>query len=192
MKQSKTYRLVVTAMLIAIATVLNQFAVVQLPFGGGVTIFSQVPIITIGYLFGPLWGLFGGFIFSVFQVLFGLSNFAYVKGIVSYLVLIFFDYLIPYTILGIGAIFKGKFKKESVELTLGTLLVCALRFLCHFISGATIWGDYTNGNSVGAVLAYSATYNGGYMLAETIVTIIGILALSKFFFPRLDENGVLK
>ena len=192
MKSNKTYRLVVTAMLIAIATVLNQFAVVQLPVGGGVTIFSQVPIITLGVIFGPTWGLFSGFVFSLFQVLFGLSNFSYVKGAVSFIVLVIFDYLIPYSILGLGDMFKGKFKRRSLELTLGTLVVCFIRFLCHFISGATIWADRANGNSLGAILFYSFTYNGSYMLPETIITIIGILALNKFLFPRIDENGVIK
>ncbi len=192
MKNSKTYRLVVTAMLIAIATVLNQFAVVQLPVGGGVTIFSQVPIIALGVIFGPSWGLFSGFVFSLFQILFGLSNFSYVKGALSFVVLVLFDYVIPYTFLGFGDIFKGSFKNRSVELTLGTILVCFVRFLCHFISGATIWADWANGNSLDAILIYSLTYNGSYMLPETIITVIGILALNKFLFPRLDENGVLK
>mgnify|MGYP003316780567 FL=1 len=106
--------------------------------------------------------------------------------------MILFDYLLAYTALGLGGIFKGKFKNSYIDLTLGTILVCAFRLLCHFISGATIWANYTNGSSLGAVLTYSITYNAGYMIPETIITIVGILALNKFLFPRLDNNGVLK
>ncbi len=192
MRSNKTYKLVVAAMLIAIATILNEFAVVHLPYGGGVTIFSQVPIIAISWVFGPLWGLLSGFVMSLFQLLFGLSNLSYVKGFESYIILILCDYLLPYTTLGVAGIFKNKFKNSYLELIVGTLFVCFDRLLYHFISGITVWADYTNGNDMGAVMTYSLTYNAGYMIPETIVTIIGILALNRFLFPRLDSNGVLK
>ncbi|MBQ0135943.1 MAG: energy-coupled thiamine transporter ThiT [Oscillospiraceae bacterium] len=192
MKSNKTYKLVVTAMLIALATILNQFAVIQLPVGGGVTVFSQVPIITAGVMFGPLWGLFSGFVFSLLQLLFGLANFSYVKGAVSFIVLALFDYIFPYTILGLGDMFKEKLKNRNIELVLGTIIVCLIRFLCHFISGATVWAEWSGGQSVRAILIYSFTYNGSYMLPETIITVIGILALNKFLFPRLDKNGMIK
>ena len=192
MKKNSTYKLVVAAMLVAIATVLNQFAVLQLPYGGGVTIFSQVPIIAISWIFGPAWGLISGFVMSLFQLLFGLSNLSYVKGISSYLIVILCDYILPYTLLGLGGIFKDKLRSNYLSLSLGTVLVCVLRLLCHFISGVTVWADYTNGNNFGAVALFSLTYNGGYMLPETIITIIGVSALYKFLFPRLDKNGAIK
>ena len=91
MKNNKTYRLVVTAMLIAIATVLNEFAVVQLPYGGGVTIFSQVPIIALGYIFGPAWGLLSGFVMSLIQLLFGLPHLSIAKTFSSYFMLVFLN-----------------------------------------------------------------------------------------------------
>lgn len=192
MKSNKTYRLVVTAMLIAIATVLNEFAVVQLPYGGGVTIFSQVPIIALGYIFGPAWGLLSGFVMSLIQLLFGLPHLSITKTFSAYLIFAFFDYIFAYTALGLGGVFKGKFKSSYIDLSVGTVLVCMLRLLCHFVSGVTIWSEYANSDAVGAIVAYSITYNAGYMIPEMIITIIGILALNKFLFPRLDKNGVIK
>lgn len=194
MKKNTTYRLVVSAILIALATILNEVATFESPFlqGGGVTIFSQVPVIALGYIFGVPWGLASGFVFSCIQILFGLGNFAYVKGFGAYLILVVFDYVLPYTLLGLGGIFKNKIKNQYAALSIGTVMVCVIRFLCHFISGATIWADWTDGAAMGPILAYSATYNAGYMIPETIITVIGILALLKFFFPRLDENGMLK
>lgn len=190
----RTYKLVMAALMVAIATVLNEFAKFDSPFlhGGSVTVFSQVPIISMGYIFGPAWGLATGFTFSLLQVVFGLSSFSYVKGIVAYIVLALFDYIVPYTLLGLGGIFKGKFKNTSLELTAGTLMVCVIRFLCHFGTGITIWGEWTEGKAVKEVLAYSLSYNAGYMIPETIITLVGILALGKFLFPHLDEDGMLK
>lgn len=194
MKTNKTYRLVVTAVLIALSTILNEFATFSSPFlyGGGVTVMSQVPIIALGYIFGPSWGLVSGFTMSLVQLLCGLSNFSYVKGIGAYLLCALFDYIVPYTILGLGGIFKGKFKNSAVELTVGTVMVCAIRLLCHFITGVTIWADYTSGQAMSAIFSYSIAYNAGYMIPETIITVIGILALNKFLFPRLKDDGTLK
>ena len=67
--------------------------------------------------------------------------------------------------------FKNKIKNETVAFGLGAGLACVLRFICHFISGVTIWADYTNG-WVGAWI-YSLTYNGSYMLPELIITVVG-------------------
>ncbi len=192
MKKNNTYKLVVTAMLVAIATVLNEFAVVRLPYGGGVTIFSQVPVIALSCIFGPSWGLTSGFSMSLLQILFGLKNISYAKTFLDYLIIILFDYILPYSLLGLGGVFKDKIKNSYLSLSIGTILVCALRLLCHFISGVTVWADYTNGSSFGAVVAFSISYNAAYMIPETIVSLIGILALNKFLFPRLDKNGALK
>ena len=194
MTNNKTYRLVVTAMLIAIATILNEFATFESPFlhGGGVTVFSQVPVITLSYIFGVRWGLVSGFTMSIIQLMFGLENLAYVQGIDGYLILILADYILPYTLLGLGGIFKGKIKNTDLALTAGTVLVCVIRFVCHFVSGVTIWGDWTQQNAMSAVFSYSLTYNAGYMIPETIITVIGILALNKFLFPRLNKDGMLK
>lgn len=194
MKENKTYRLVVTAMLIAIATVLNEFASFESPFlyGGGVTVFSQVPVIALSYIFGVRWGIISGFTMSVIQLLFGLSNLAYVQGFSSYLILILADYILPYTLLGLGGVFKNTVKNQDLALTAGTTLVCIIRFICHFISGVTIWGDWTQQNAMAAVFGYSFTYNAGYMIPETLISIIGILALNKFLFPKLNKDGTIK
>lgn len=194
MTQNKTYRLVVTAMLIAIATVLNEFATFESPFlhGGGVTVFSQVPIIALSYIFGVRWGIISGFTMSVIQLMFGLSNLAYVQGIDGYLILILADYILPYTLLGLGGVFKEKIKNQDAALTLGTVSVCLIRFVCHFVSGVTIWGDWTQQNAMSAVFGYSLAYNAGYMIPETLITVIGILALNKFLFPRLNKDGTLR
>lgn len=181
MKMSgNTLRLTETALMIALATVLNQFAVIQFPFGGSVTLFSQVPIIILSYRYGIKWGLFSGFVMSILQMLFGLNNFSYVNGIAAYTILVLADYLFPYTLLGLGGIFKGLFSRCTTSLALGAILVSVIRFICHFISGVTIWASWTDNNSIGGIIKYSIVYNGSYMLPELIITVIGVMVIGRF------------
>ena len=56
-------------------------------------------------------------------------------------------------------------------------MVCAIRYISHFISGATIWTEYAPDTAIKAVLAYSASYNATYMVPETIISVIGICAV---------------
>lgn len=68
MTKTNTKRLVETAMLLAVATVLtiiSGYIPFQLPFGGSITIVSMLPIVMIAYRYGTKWGLFSGFIFAL-------------------------------------------------------------------------------------------------------------------------------
>ena len=58
----RTKKLVVSAMLIAVAAVLSIFQPFQLPFGGGITIASMMPIVLIAYCYGTPWGLLSALI----------------------------------------------------------------------------------------------------------------------------------
>ena len=44
------------AMMIALGTILSYFTIFSLPMGGNITVFSQVPLILIGYRHGWKWG----------------------------------------------------------------------------------------------------------------------------------------
>ncbi len=66
-------------------------------------------------------------------------------------------------------------------------MVCAIRYISHFISGATIWTEYAPDTAIKAVLAYSASYNATYMIPETVISVIGIcavIALLSRFAPK--------
>ena len=178
-KKEKIRRLVESALMLALSTILAEFAVAKLPFGGSVTIFSQVPMVFISYRYGIKWGAFTGLCMGVIQMLFGMGNFAYVSGVVAYLILIFADYIIAFGALGFGGMFKNKIKNPVVALGLGGAVVSAIRFVCHFISGVTIWGDYADGAQ--SVWEYSLTYNAGYMVPELIITVVGCVVLASVF-----------
>lgn len=189
-KKQKIRRIAETAVMMALATILSELAVFKLPYGGSVTLFSQVPMIVISYRYGVKWGLFSGIVSGAIQMLLGLNNFSYVSGIVAYLILIFADYIIAFGSLGLGGLLKNKIKNQALALAVGGGIVSVIRFLCHFISGVTIWGDYSNG-SMGAVW-YSLTYNGGYMLPELIITVIGCVVIGCMFDLTGNEIRVRK
>lgn len=173
-----TRKLTETAIMLALAVLLSYVTVFQAPMGGSITAFSQVPIVLIGYRYGFKWGAGTGVIYGVLEMLLqGLGNFAYVKGFAAYLILILADYVVAFMVLGIGgAIFRKVIKNQTLALALGGAVASLLRFICHFISGVTIWGEYADGWK--SVWAYSFGYNGFYMLFEGILTVIGVVVLS--------------
>ena len=114
-KKQKIIRLVETAIMLALATILSELPVIEFPFGGSVTIFSQVPMVVVAYRYGLKWGVFSGLSMGVIQMLFGLGNFAYVSGIVAYLILILADYIIAFGALGLSGMFKNKVKNNYLR-----------------------------------------------------------------------------
>ncbi len=190
-----TRKLTETAIMLALAVLLSYVTVFQAPMGGSITAFSQVPIVIIGYRYGFKWGAGTGVIYGVLEMLLqGLGNFAYVKGFVAYLILILADYVVAFACLGIGgALFRKVIKNQTLALALGGAVASLLRFVCHFISGVTIWGEYADGWK--SVWAYSFGYNGYYMLFEGILTVIGVVVLSlvlDFNSPNLIRKRKVK
>lgn len=177
-KKNNVKRLVVSAMFIAISIALNELLKFDLAFiqGGSVTAFSMVPIALIGWVWGAKWGFVTGATMGLLDMLIGgLSNFSWVSGILAYITLILFDYVVAYGCAGLAGIFRNKIKNNAVAFALGAALACFLRFICHFVTGITIWADYSE--NIWAVIIGSVTYNGAYMLPELIITIIGCIAV---------------
>ena len=168
-----TRRLVESAVMIAIGTVLSMFPFsAPWAFGGGVTICSMLPLVIIAHRYGTKWGLFTAFVYSVLQLILGVSNvqFAAGYGFVLAVGVLLLDYILAFTVIGLSACFNGVIKDHLVSIVVGIVFTFALRFVCHFLSGWIIWGVITP-NEMGLVAPlYSLIYNGGYMLPETIIT----------------------
>ena len=119
----------------------------------------------------------------------GLGNFAYVKGFGAYLILIFFDYVLAFAVLGIGGgLFSKKPENQPLAIGIGAAVASLLRFICHFISGVTIWGEYADGWK--SVWSYSFGYNGFYMLFEGIISVIGVVAIA--FALNLKSASIIR
>lgn len=192
----KTLRLVTSGVLIGLATVLSVIKVFALPFGGSVTLFSMVPILVLGYMYGVKWGLLSGGVYGLLQMILGATMsqaFAGLSGF-SIVIMALLDYIVAYVVVGMSGMFKGRLKNHTVAFALGSTVAVLLRLICHFLSGWILWGSYASsyfeemnnsfGNYMlssfdGQLLAalYSLVYNASYMLPELVMSVIGVVAL---------------
>lgn len=173
MKNKTVRALVESAVMVALATVLSRIEIVDLPYGGSVTIASMLPIAIIAYRHGLGWGLGAGLVHGVIQQLFGLNNLQWVSGWQSVLAVILLDYIVAFAVVGLAGVFRKAVKNQATALTLGCVLVCVLRYICHVISGATVWAGLSIPTQ--AALGYSFIYNATYMLPETIILVVAAL-----------------
>ena len=168
-KRITTLQLVESALMIAVATVCSMVKI-DLPFGGGVTILSMLPLVMISHRYGWKWGVLVAFVYSLGQMLLGLDNVAYADSFLMGAGIVLLDYVIAYTVIGLSGIFG----KERWSVAAGIALTFTLRFLCHYVSGAWIWGVWMPeefmGMKMGSPWFYSALYNGWYMLFELVAT----------------------
>lgn len=191
--QATVLKLAETGILLALSIVLFEFIpVFSLPYGGSVTLCAQLPIVILGYRHGVKWGFFAGFALSLIQLMFGLGNFAWVTGITAYIILTFADYIIAFTALGLGGMFKKVIKNQALSITAGAIVVSSIRFLCHIVSGATIWGSYMPEDMYANVWTYSFFYNATYMIPEIILTAIGAFIIGSIFELRGQNVTMLK
>lgn len=175
-KTKKTGTLVECSVLIAMAFVLSFIKIIDMPYGGAVTAASMLPIIIAGYRNGLKWGLITSFTYSILQLLTGLSNVSYATSTTAMIAIILLDYIVAFTVLGLLGVVK-KNKHQTGALVLGTLIVCLLRYLCHFITGCTVWAGVSIPTADGAL--YSLVYNGAYMIPETVVTVYVMALVSN-------------
>ena len=147
----KTKRLITTAMLIAIGTVLSLLQVIKLPFGGAVTFASMVPIVIAGYMYGVKWGLVSGFVYAIIQMLTGMDTISafFLPGESQMLIhkaisICIIDYLLAFSVLGFSGIFKGRLKNRALEICLGAVVATALRYIMHIISGVIFFGSWAS------------------------------------------------
>ena len=77
---------------------------------------------------------------------------------------------------GLACAIAKPFKNRLVGVAVGTAAVCGIRFLCSFLSGVLIWGNLSDGLPA---WTYSLTYNGSYMLPETILTTVAAVLIYK-------------
>lgn len=178
------------SLMIALATVLSTFPLFEMPYGGSITLASFVPIVVIAYRHGIKTGLGTASVAAVIQMLLGLKNFSYFTTWQSIVALAIFDYVIAFAVFGLCGIFRKTFKNQSLSIVTGALLASVIRYICHVISGATIWAGLSIPTE--AALLYSLSYNATYMIPETIILVLcaGYLASALDF--RTKELRRLK
>ena len=181
--QKRTVRLTESAIMLAFATVLSLVTILKMPYGGSVTACSALPLLLIAYRYGTRWGLFTAGVYGLLQMLIGMKNVMYFTTPLSIAAVIVLDYLLAFAVLGLGGVFRKCCRRQADALVLGGLLACVLRYICHTVSGCTIWAGLSIPNE--QALLYSLAYNATYMIPETIVTLLGAALIGQM----LDFRG---
>ena len=217
-KKQMAERLTLSALMIALGTFVSFLCSliplpwVNFPFGGGITLASMLPVVLIAYMYGTKWGLFTAFTYSIMQMILGVSTVSslFMPGSDSYtnilnaFLICFIDYVLAYTLLGFGGVFrslKSKNGKDTkyLSLILGVLLALSLRYVAHVISGAIFYGAWAEWFFTDTVIAelaisakimqtfsgtslaivYSVIYNGCYMIPEMAITCAAAVAAAR-------------
>lgn len=208
-RKATARRITESAMLLAIAITLeliSKIFIPELPFGGQITLVSMLPVVLIAYRHGTKWGFVAAVTYAVLEMAIGMKTVsaAFLPGYFGDGVMIFkallmclLDYLLAYTTLGLGGVFRNAVKKPGVSLMCGSLVALSARFVCHILSGYILfsgwaewfftqdgfpaWGANLVSALSPAVLGwvYSIVYNGMYMVPEIILTAIVALLLGR-------------
>jgi len=187
MKQN-TKRLVESALLIAMGTVLSLF-----PFsgpwvlGGGITICSMLPLVLLSYRYGMKWGVFSAVIYAVLQMLLGFQNVQYAQTVMQAVAIILFDYIVAFGVIGLAPIFDRFTTSRVKSLALGVPFVMLLRFACHFYTGVVIWEALWPNELGWAAPVWSLAYNASYMLPELVITTAAAVVLYRPLSRWFDE-----
>ena len=168
MKKSKVYALCEGAIMVALATALSYVKLMELPQGGSVCI-GMLPLFIYFYRWDWKHSFLAAFAYGLLQLIF---DGAYAWGPTSMLL----DYVLAFTLLGLACAIAKPFSNKLVGVGVGTAVVCFIRFMCSFLSGVLIWGNLSDGLPA---WTYSLTYNGSYMLPETIMTTIAAVLIYK-------------
>ena len=107
------------------------------------------------------------------------------------------DYVLAYTLLGLGGCFRNRIADKGLALMCGALVAMAGRYLAHIFSGYILfagwaewfftqegfpaWGAALVGSVSPNMLGwlYSIVYNGMYMVPEMILTAIAAVLVAK-------------
>ena len=210
---SKTRKITESAMLIAVAIVLELVAkmvIPEMPFGGQITLVSMLPVVLISYRHGVKWGLVSGVAYALIEMALGARTVAaafqpgyFGDGVMllNAFIMCLLDYLVAFTVLGLGGCFRNRIANNGLGLMCGSIVALGARYVAHIASGYILfsgwaewfftqdgfpaWGTQLvaslSPNALG--LVYSVVYNGMYMVPEIILTAVVALLLARV--PRI-------
>ncbi|PWJ70239.1 energy-coupled thiamine transporter ThiT [Ruminococcaceae bacterium R-25] len=180
---------------LALAFVLSQLKLFEMPMGGTVTPASTLPIIVYGVAFGPVWGFVLAFIFSLLQLIGGwlVTPFQ-----------VFLDYTLGYTALGFAgfAALKAdsrsklsgalnRFRNASLlKIIAFTYVAYFVRWLGSVASGIIFYSEYAAEAGYDSALVYSMVYNGSFLLADLAILAV-VLVVLYMVIPSSKEDTTL-
>ena len=210
---NKTKRITESAMLLAVAIVLelvSKMFIPEMPFGGQITLVSMLPVVLISYRHGVKWGLVAGVAYALLEMAIGAKTVAaafqpgyFGDGVMllNAVIMCVLDYLVAFTVLGLGGVFRNKIENKGVALMCGSLVALGARYVAHIASGYILfagWAEWfftqdgfpawgaqlvASMSPQGLGFVYSVVYNGMYMVPEIVITAVVALLLARI--PRI-------
>lgn len=182
--------LVFMAFYVALSLVLNYlnklFPIIQMPNGGSLE-YAVIACFVASYHLGWQKGVVVSLLSWLLGVMFGMHN--YMVSLPQTLL----DYVIPYGLLGLAALFPrikmGNFTLSNIYTGITGCMI--LKYVSHVLSGVYFW--FPEGEAAGSVAAwiYSAwTYNLGYNLVTLIVALILTPLLIKAVRKTVNFVGI--
>lgn len=157
-----TKRLSYAAMCLAISFVLSCIKLYRFPQGGSITPGSMLPMVAFALACGPAEGAVVGMALG----LLGLIQDPYIVAPLQVLV----DYPLASAAIALGGFAAYLPVKKVWKLPIAVVLGTIGRYIMAVISGVVFFGEYApEGQSA---LAYSLTYNIGYLGPDMLVCIV--------------------
>ena len=170
MRNEKVRMLCEGALCVAMSVVLSYVKLDVGPSGGSINA-TMIPLVLFAIRWGWGWGVGAGLVFGTLKYFLG-------EGFVISWVSILFDYSVAYAFVGFAGVLKGK----ANTAWLAALLGCVARFVVHYLSGVTVYAEWMPEEFLGMTMTtpffYSFLYNLFYMLPSTVITLVGVFALS--------------
>ena len=206
---TKARKLTESAMLLAVAIVLElaaKMVIPELPFGGQLTLASMLPVVLISYRHGVRWGLVSALAYAFLEMALGAKTVsaAFLPGyfgegamLLQAILMCLLDYVLAFTVLGLGGCFRNRMGHKGAALVSGSLVALGARYVCHILSGYILFAGYAewfftqegfpawgaqlvqslSPQALGIV--YSVVYNGMYMIPEMVITAVAAVILSR-------------
>ena len=156
-KKMNAKQLAFSAVAMTLAVVTSIYTLVELPFGGSITLFRMFFICLIGYLYGPKVGVLTGIAYGFLDLI--------LEPYIVHPVQLFMDYPIAFGCLGLSGIFS----KSKYGIIKGYILGVFGRYVCHVVTGVVFFYMYAGTKNP---LVYSLGYNATYIVPEAVVTIL--------------------
>ena len=163
------------ALAVSMSVILSFIKLFQLPYGGSANLAAMLPIILISLIYGPIIGIFTGFVYSVL-------NFVIGPAYILHPIQVLFDYTLPFMAIGLSGFFKNN---KYLSIAIGFLGM----FIFNYIAGVIFWGSYAADFDMAPML-YSFVYNGSYNLLNCIICMVicSVIDLNKLINHLAPHN----
>lgn len=173
------------AICLAMSFALSYIKLMEMPFGGSITVASLLPLMLYSYMFGTKKGVLVGVVYGILQA---MQDIWFIHPAQFLL-----DYLIAFATIGLAGMFskmKSLKKLPQLKFALGAIAVAVLRYISHVISGVFAFSETA---TIDNIWIYSMAYNS-YVFADIAIAIVlGVIVLSsKSFQSQIARINVDK